>query len=729
MKKLLYLNLTAAAMAVLFAVSCKDTNEKEKSGTVTDEVPERVEVSPATLNFAMSDADLTEMLTATVFPEDLPAEAKEVTWKSDNDQVATVADGLVSAVGEGTATITVTTKVGGKKASCTVTVTRGTVAVTGIALSPKTGSCIPGGYSEVVTATIAPADATDNGIAWTVEAGKESIAAVELVNENDPSKVRIKGLAVGEATITATTADGGHTDTFTMTVSEVPPATVKIMNGGTELGAGDTFEVFHGTGGTLTAVVGPDNAGNKAVKWKAYRYYGSTDPMQPQAEEIGLADTFININADTGVVTANKPSGSVPLTVVAATVANGEGGTPIVATCKVVVKPVLVNAFTGLPTETFDIEMGEVKTLVPYNSVGVLPAAATYKTWRVEAVAGTGSVSIENELMVDIKGTAVGTAQVRFIAGNTPGVPDDDYSTLVNINVTAPANIPTAVNITSDHTADLTWAAKQTITGTVTPAIAGQELKFESLTPTIATVTSAGVVSALDYGVATIRVKSSVKEDVYTDVSITVRPLGVITFLNGGATYEIRDASEVLVQTWTDAAVAAAITSTGKNRPVSSYNGGSNGNWLDDAVIADSSSGSGGGGTLFSWGLINKWGNSQICPAGYRVPTGADYLTLDKTLVPGKTYSGGGYTDTAAVATYLSKWNQAYGGYWTYTYQPASPNKGTLAIYWTSEAGASATASGMQMYIAKIGGVYPNSIAANAGKSNAAQLRCVKNAE
>lgn len=60
-------------------------------------------------------------LTATVSPEN--ATNKGVTYKSSNTNVATVSnDGIVTAVANGTATITVTTDDGGKRASCSVTV-------------------------------------------------------------------------------------------------------------------------------------------------------------------------------------------------------------------------------------------------------------------------------------------------------------------------------------------------------------------------------------------------------------------------------------------------------------------------------------------------------------------------------------------------------------------------------------------------------------------------------
>ena len=64
-----------------------------------------------------------EQLTATVAPD--YADYPGLTWTSDNEEVATVDEnGLVTAVGEGTATITATANDGsGVAASCVVTVT------------------------------------------------------------------------------------------------------------------------------------------------------------------------------------------------------------------------------------------------------------------------------------------------------------------------------------------------------------------------------------------------------------------------------------------------------------------------------------------------------------------------------------------------------------------------------------------------------------------------------
>ena len=78
-----------------------------------------IELNKETLELAVGDADVT--LTATVKPDD--ATDKTVTWSSDNEDAATVADGVVHAVAVGTAIITA--KAGDKSATCEVTVTPG----------------------------------------------------------------------------------------------------------------------------------------------------------------------------------------------------------------------------------------------------------------------------------------------------------------------------------------------------------------------------------------------------------------------------------------------------------------------------------------------------------------------------------------------------------------------------------------------------------------------------
>ncbi len=90
--------------------------------SITETIPRTINVTGVTLNkatLALSPTE-TETLVATVLPNN--ADTKTVTWSSDAEAVATVEDGVVTAVSDGTATITVTTTDGNFTAECEVTV-------------------------------------------------------------------------------------------------------------------------------------------------------------------------------------------------------------------------------------------------------------------------------------------------------------------------------------------------------------------------------------------------------------------------------------------------------------------------------------------------------------------------------------------------------------------------------------------------------------------------------
>ncbi|NLI92998.1 MAG: cell wall-binding repeat-containing protein [Peptococcaceae bacterium] len=77
-----------------------------------------VTLNQSTLTLTVGGA--TGTLTATVAPDN--ASNKNVTWSSSDTTIATVANGVVTPVAAGTATITVTTEDGSKTATCTVTI-------------------------------------------------------------------------------------------------------------------------------------------------------------------------------------------------------------------------------------------------------------------------------------------------------------------------------------------------------------------------------------------------------------------------------------------------------------------------------------------------------------------------------------------------------------------------------------------------------------------------------
>ncbi len=114
-----------AAGSVKITATTKDGTQSA-SATVTVEDPNApIEVSGVSLSETSKSLKVGESFTlsATVSPED--ATDKTVSWASSDKTVATVdASGLVTAKRPGTTSITVTTKDGGKKADCTVTVVK-----------------------------------------------------------------------------------------------------------------------------------------------------------------------------------------------------------------------------------------------------------------------------------------------------------------------------------------------------------------------------------------------------------------------------------------------------------------------------------------------------------------------------------------------------------------------------------------------------------------------------
>lgn len=175
------------------------------------------------------------------------------------------------------------------------------VAVTGMTLEKKSIE-VEKGKTEAINAIITPENATRKGITWT-----SSNANVATVTNGV-----VKGISAGTATITATTKDGGFTDTCEVTVTQNAVTGVRISEKLIDLGMGYKKQI--------TATVMPDDATDKSVEWT------SENP------EIATV-------SDNGTITGK----SYGRTVVTATTTDG-GYT---AKCVVRVKPIDVFDATG----------------------------------------------------------------------------------------------------------------------------------------------------------------------------------------------------------------------------------------------------------------------------------------------------------------------------------------------------------------------------------------------
>ncbi len=185
-------------------------------------------------------------LVATVLPEN--ADNKNVIWSSSNAEIATVEDGVVTAIKEGETTITAKTEDGGKTAECKVTVKAKVYPVESVSLD-KTTAEITEGETLTLIATIKPDNATNKNVIWS--SSNEEIATVE-----DGVVTAVKE---GEVTITAKAGD--KEASCSITVEATPVSSIELDKTSASLKVGETI--------TLTATIKPDNATNKKVIWSS----------------------------------------------------------------------------------------------------------------------------------------------------------------------------------------------------------------------------------------------------------------------------------------------------------------------------------------------------------------------------------------------------------------------------------------------------------------------------
>ena len=158
-------------------------------------------------NITLTEGD-SETLIATVYPDN--ATNKNVSWKSSNTSVATVNNGVVTAIKAGTATITVTTEDGGKTATCQVTVKAKQINVTSIKIDQNSVH-LKEGESILLTVTVYPSNATNKNVNWTSSDVK--VASVS-------SEGKVTAIKSGVATITAKSVSSSSNDSIQIIVDK-----------------------------------------------------------------------------------------------------------------------------------------------------------------------------------------------------------------------------------------------------------------------------------------------------------------------------------------------------------------------------------------------------------------------------------------------------------------------------------------------------------------------------
>ncbi|MDG0791537.1 Ig-like domain-containing protein [Cohnella ginsengisoli] len=438
--------LTAVGGGIATISAVSDDSGDSASAVVT--VIERV--TGVSLNRTTLDMTVggTFQLLATVQPAG--ATNKNVVWQSDNEDAVLVdATGKLTAVGAGSANITVTTADGGLTASTNVTVTTDVVPVAGIALS-RTSLALEEGEQATLYATISPDNATHTAVTW--QSADEDVATVSAGGV-------VTAVHAGTTVVTVTTADGGKTATadVVVTAPDIEPVAVT----GIALDR-SVLALAKGQTGTLTATIAPANATNKQVRWR------SSDALVATVDATGLVTA---VGGGTATITAESAD-------------SGVADTAVVT----VTEPV-----TGvtLNQSTLDMTIGGTYRLL----ATVLPERATNKqiVWRSDN---------ENAARVDTDGnvTAVGAGTASITATTADG----GFETRTLVTVSAAAVSATGVELDMKL---LRLVAGNTVrlNATVKPADASNKtIVWSSSAPGVATVDVTGLVQAVAAGTASI---------------------------------------------------------------------------------------------------------------------------------------------------------------------------------------------------------------------------------
>lgn len=258
------LKYAAVLSALALLASCGTTTTSEQSSeplppstsvvvpsSESEPEPSSVDTTVHVSSIAFAEGEITlekgdtKVVGISVLPADADNKAYEVV--SDHPEFATYdkESGLVTAVAPGDAVITATAEDGGLTATLTVHVTE--IKVKSISFAEEEVS-LEQGEELLVEATVLPAEAANK--AYTVVSDHPEIASY------DNTTHKVTGVAVGDAVLTATTDDGGHTATITVHVLAVSAKSISFADASLSIMASDSVVV--------EATVLPANAANKA---------------------------------------------------------------------------------------------------------------------------------------------------------------------------------------------------------------------------------------------------------------------------------------------------------------------------------------------------------------------------------------------------------------------------------------------------------------------------------
>jgi len=394
-----------------------------------------------------------------------PLAGRAITWSTSNATVATVdADGMASAVGPGAATITATAE--SKSGTATITVSQAAVATVTVTPSPLSMSV---GQTTQLTATLK--DGVGNVLNGRSVTWSSSNPAAATVS----SQGLVTAVAKGSATISATSE--GKTGTADVTTTNVAVGSVAVQPQDPSLVVGSSVQ--------LAAIVRDANGDvvtDRAVTWSSSN--SAIAAITPSGVVTGIA-----LGSTTITATSEGKSGTTLLTVIAVPVGS------------VTVSPATASVHVG-STATL------VATVKDQNGTVVTNRVVTWTSSNPAVATVAGGV---------VTGVKVGTATVT---ASSEGKSGTAAVTVAGIPVGSVTVSPASKSLLVTQNFALSVTVKDT-TGAV---VTDRPVTWSSSNTSVATVSAAGVVTAVAPGSATITATSETKSGTS---AVTVSPVPV----------------------------------------------------------------------------------------------------------------------------------------------------------------------------------------------------------
>ena len=187
-------------------------------------LPTNISINSSTTVLKEGD---TTIFTYTISPDD---SSSKVTWSSSDSTVASVDNGKITAIKEGTAIIKVVTD-NGLENSVMVKVEKKEIAVTDISLS-MSSLTLNAGQTDKISPIIIPSDATDRTLYY--ESSDTNILGVTV---NEDGTANLTGIASGIATLTIKSGNGITKQLYVTIIGEEIPTDTSGSSSGSSCGS------------------------------------------------------------------------------------------------------------------------------------------------------------------------------------------------------------------------------------------------------------------------------------------------------------------------------------------------------------------------------------------------------------------------------------------------------------------------------------------------------------